>query len=151
MELSQNPFFKQGWGPQNQVWRQGFQELLCVFVSYIITIFLQVIKQQHGSMCLYSNIASLYRKCVQAIKQQWFYWSVIILVFLNTMCVAVEHYAQPDWLSDFLRKYMAFHKKCSFFQMVFRFFCNSSLASTGLPLENMTSQYKRLYTTYCSC
>ncbi len=42
---------------------------------------------------------------VQAIKQQWFYWSVIILVFLNTMCVAVEHYNQPDWLSEFLRKF----------------------------------------------
>ena len=34
-----------------------------------------------------------------------FYWSVIILVFFNTMCVAVEHYNQPEWLSDFLREF----------------------------------------------
>ena len=33
-----------------------------------------------------------------------FYWSVIVLVFFNTMCVAVEHYNQPEWLSEFLRK-----------------------------------------------
>ncbi|KAL5275640.1 cac family protein [Megaselia abdita] len=36
------------------------------------------------------------------VKKQWFYWFVIVLVFLNTVCVAVEHYGQPGWLSDFL-------------------------------------------------
>ena len=36
------------------------------------------------------------------VKQQWFYWAVILLVFFNTCCVAVEHYDQPDWLSEFL-------------------------------------------------
>ena len=40
----------------------------------------------------------------KAIKQQWFYWTVIVLVFFNTFCVAIEHYGQPIWLSDFLRK-----------------------------------------------
>ncbi|CAL8143658.1 unnamed protein product [Orchesella dallaii] len=35
------------------------------------------------------------------VKQQWFYWSVIVLVFLNTACVAAEHYNQPPWLTDF--------------------------------------------------
>ena len=40
----------------------------------------------------------------KAIKQQWFYWTVIVLVFFNTFCVAIEHYGQPLWLSDFLRK-----------------------------------------------
>ncbi len=38
-------------------------------------------------------------------KQQWFYWFVILLVFFNTLCVAVEHYNQPQWLSDFLCEY----------------------------------------------
>ena len=37
-------------------------------------------------------------------KQQWWFWLVIILVFLNTCTVAVEHYNQPDWLTDFLCK-----------------------------------------------
>lgn len=38
----------------------------------------------------------------KAIKSQPFYWCVIVLVFLNTSCVAVEHYGQPQWLTDFL-------------------------------------------------
>ncbi|GBM07834.1 Voltage-dependent calcium channel type A subunit alpha-1 [Araneus ventricosus] len=37
-----------------------------------------------------------------ASKSQTFYWVVIVLVFLNTVCVAVEHYDQPQWLNDFL-------------------------------------------------
>ena len=36
------------------------------------------------------------------VKQQWFYWFVILLVFFNTCCVAVEHYNQPNWLTQFL-------------------------------------------------
>ncbi|XP_058446082.1 voltage-dependent calcium channel type A subunit alpha-1 isoform X9 [Malaya genurostris] len=36
------------------------------------------------------------------VKTQWFYWFVIVLVFFNTVCVAVEHYGQPDWLTKFL-------------------------------------------------
>jgi len=38
----------------------------------------------------------------RAIKSQFFYWCVIVLVFLNTSCVAVEHYGQPSWLTEFL-------------------------------------------------
>ena len=38
------------------------------------------------------------------VKQQMFYWVVIILVFFNTCCVAVEHYNQPEWLTQFLGK-----------------------------------------------
>ena len=41
-------------------------------------------------------------------KQQWWFWLVIILVFLNTCTVAVEHYNQPDWLTEFLCKYLTF-------------------------------------------
>nr|XP_032296241.1 voltage-dependent calcium channel type A subunit alpha-1 isoform X16 [Drosophila virilis] len=36
------------------------------------------------------------------VKTQWFYWFVIVLVFLNTVCVAVEHYGQPTFLTEFL-------------------------------------------------
>ncbi|KAH9286568.1 Voltage-dependent calcium channel type A subunit alpha-1 [Echinococcus granulosus] len=35
-------------------------------------------------------------------KSQLAYWSVIVLVFLNTICVAIEHYGQPAWLTSFL-------------------------------------------------
>ncbi|XP_076348335.1 voltage-dependent calcium channel type A subunit alpha-1-like [Tachypleus tridentatus] len=36
------------------------------------------------------------------VKTQIFYWFVIVLVFLNTVCVAIEHYNQPKWLTNFL-------------------------------------------------
>ncbi|CDW52786.1 voltage dependent calcium channel type A subunit [Trichuris trichiura] len=36
------------------------------------------------------------------IKTQFAYWLVIALVFLNTVCVAIEHHGQPQWLDDFL-------------------------------------------------
>ncbi|XP_031638409.1 voltage-dependent calcium channel type A subunit alpha-1-like isoform X2 [Contarinia nasturtii] len=36
------------------------------------------------------------------VKTQWFYWTVIVLVFLNTAFVASEHYGQPEWLKRFL-------------------------------------------------
>uniref|UniRef100_A0AAQ4PNT3 Voltage-dependent P/Q-type calcium channel subunit alpha-1A n=1 Tax=Gasterosteus aculeatus aculeatus TaxID=481459 RepID=A0AAQ4PNT3_GASAC len=36
------------------------------------------------------------------VKSQPFYWTVLCLVGLNTLCVAVVHYDQPDPLSDFL-------------------------------------------------
>jgi len=37
------------------------------------------------------------------VKSQIFYWSVITLVFLNTACVASEHYGQPEWFTEFLK------------------------------------------------
>ena len=40
------------------------------------------------------------------VKTQAFYWTVLCLVGLNTMCVAAVHYDQPELLSDFLCEYM---------------------------------------------
>ena len=37
-------------------------------------------------------------------KQQWWFWLVLLLVFLNTCTVAIEHYNQPEWLTEFLCK-----------------------------------------------
>ncbi len=36
------------------------------------------------------------------VKTQAFYWTVIVLVFLNTACVAIEHDRQKQFLTDFL-------------------------------------------------
>jgi hypothetical protein len=36
------------------------------------------------------------------VKTQVFYWAVIVLVFLNTACVAIEHDGQKQFLTDFL-------------------------------------------------
>ncbi|XP_033121214.1 voltage-dependent calcium channel type A subunit alpha-1-like [Anneissia japonica] len=41
-------------------------------------------------------------KIRKMVKSQGFYWLVIVLVFLNTVCVAIEHYPQPQWLEQFL-------------------------------------------------
>ena len=43
----------------------------------------------------------------------WF-WFVIVLVFLNTCTVAVEHYNQPLWLTEFLCKTLL-----TFFDFIF--------------------------------
>jgi hypothetical protein len=37
------------------------------------------------------------------VKSQIFYWLVITLVFLNTVCVASEHHGQPQYFTDFLK------------------------------------------------
>merc|ERR1719189_2771135 len=55
-------------------------------------------------------------------KQQWWFWLVILLVFLNTCTVAIEHYAQPQWLTEFLF-YAEFSFLAAFvFEMVIRLF-----------------------------
>ncbi|VVC29317.1 Voltage-dependent calcium channel, alpha-1 subunit,Voltage-dependent L-type calcium channel, IQ- [Cinara cedri] len=36
------------------------------------------------------------------VKAQWFYWFVIVLVFLNTVFVAIEHHNQPKYITDFV-------------------------------------------------
>ncbi|CAL4062820.1 unnamed protein product, partial [Meganyctiphanes norvegica] len=41
------------------------------------------------------------RACRKAVKSQAFYWLIIVLVFLNTVVLASEHYRQPDWLTTF--------------------------------------------------
>lgn len=38
------------------------------------------------------------------VKAQSFYWIVLCLVGLNTMCVAIVHYDQPEWLTRALCK-----------------------------------------------
>ncbi|XP_046597260.1 muscle calcium channel subunit alpha-1 isoform X2 [Neodiprion lecontei] len=41
------------------------------------------------------------RACRKAVKSQVFYWLIIVLVFLNTVVLATEHYRQPQWLDNF--------------------------------------------------
>ena len=64
----------------------------------------------------------------------WF-WFVIVLVFLNTCTVAVEHYNQPKWLTEFLCKCIIIRvliSNCSssmpslfIFWLIFQFMWNS--------------------------
>ncbi|BHF64352.1 hypothetical protein SprV_0200735500 [Sparganum proliferum] len=41
------------------------------------------------------------RACRRLVKSQAFYWTVIVLVFLNTGVLTSEHYGQPLWLDSF--------------------------------------------------
>ncbi|CAG2163960.1 unnamed protein product [Oppiella nova] len=43
----------------------------------------------------------LRRVCRKICKSQALYWTVIILVFLNTLTLASEHYQQKEWLDEF--------------------------------------------------
>ncbi|KAG5837855.1 hypothetical protein ANANG_G00217460 [Anguilla anguilla] len=40
------------------------------------------------------------RNCRVAVKSVTFYWLVLLLVFLNTVTSASEHYNQPEWLTE---------------------------------------------------
>ena len=57
-------------------------------------------------------------------KQQWWFWLVIILVFLNTCTVAVEHHNQPEWLTDCLCTVLCHHKDIYFNEFLFQFMQN---------------------------
>ncbi|XP_053377535.1 muscle calcium channel subunit alpha-1-like isoform X3 [Mercenaria mercenaria] len=41
------------------------------------------------------------RACRKFVKSTPFYWTVIVMVFLNTCVLTSEHYRQPDWLDEF--------------------------------------------------
>lgn len=43
----------------------------------------------------------LRRRIHKAVKSQFFYWLVIVLVFLNTLVLASEFHRQPPWMDDF--------------------------------------------------
>ena len=44
------------------------------------------------------------RELRKAVKTQAFYWIVIVVVFLNSLTLALEHYGQPPFLTNFLGK-----------------------------------------------
>ncbi|XP_059224077.1 voltage-dependent calcium channel type A subunit alpha-1 isoform X10 [Stomoxys calcitrans] len=65
--------------------------------------YLKTRSKPQGSCVGFWRIEKSFRYWIRkTVKKQWFYWFVIVLVFLNTVCVAVEHYGQPPYLSDFL-------------------------------------------------
>ncbi|MCJ8735276.1 hypothetical protein PDJAM_G00245170 [Pangasius djambal] len=49
---------------------------------------------------LYHLNLVLRKNCRVAVKSTNFYWLVLLLVFLNTVASASEHYGQPQWLTD---------------------------------------------------
>ncbi len=59
------------------------------------------------------------------VKTQAFYWTVIVLVFLNTACVAIEHDGQKQFLTDFLCMFYLLNK---FLIILFEFFFFKDIA-----------------------
>ena len=53
------------------------------------------------------------RELRKAVKTQAFYWIVILVVFLNSLTLALEHYDQPEFLTDFLGKMLRFPARIS--------------------------------------
>ena len=51
-----------------------------------------------------ANIRRTRIKIRKLCKTQVWFWTIVLLVFLNTCTVAVEHYGQPEWLTNFLGK-----------------------------------------------
>ena len=68
------------------------------------------------------------RKCRAAVKSVMFYWLVIILVFLNTLTIASEHYNQPDWLTEV--QGICFALVCSIWLLNMYSVCDNVLSST---------------------
>jgi len=63
-------------------------------------------KSQSQKSQLFKKYRKRFKFCIRRmIKSQGFYWAVILLVFLNALCAAVEHYNMPPWLTEFLCKY----------------------------------------------
>lgn len=53
----------------------------------------------------FHNLESQVRiKIRKAVKSQWFYWTILLCVFLNTVSLATEHHQQPEWLGEFQGK-----------------------------------------------
>lgn len=87
--------------PKRDCGKLSLFEILCQGFSFGRAIGLLF----YTTMRLHLHLTLLCRfKIRHTVKQQWFYWFVIVLVFFNTVCVAVEHYNQPPWLTEFLCK-----------------------------------------------
>uniref|UniRef100_A0A3Q2W312 Calcium voltage-gated channel subunit alpha1 E n=1 Tax=Haplochromis burtoni TaxID=8153 RepID=A0A3Q2W312_HAPBU len=58
---------------------------------------------KRGPMAYFRRKERLLRISIRRmVKTQTFYWTVLGLVALNTLCVAIVHHNQPLWLSNFL-------------------------------------------------
>uniref|UniRef100_A0A671W2S2 Voltage-dependent L-type calcium channel subunit alpha n=1 Tax=Sparus aurata TaxID=8175 RepID=A0A671W2S2_SPAAU len=53
---------------------------------------------QYDQLCQLNH--TMRKNCRVAVKTTNFYWLVLLLVFLNTVASASEHYGQPKWLTE---------------------------------------------------
>lgn len=87
--------------PQLLVWL-----LYCLFVCFVPTAppgspFARAsVKSKNESSSYFRRKEKRIRFTIRRlVKSQSFYWTVLCLVGLNTLCVAIVHYDQPEWLT----------------------------------------------------
>lgn len=80
------------------------QSMLCLTPLDILTLLLDLLT----AICFVSFSRRLRkwnrrcrRMCRKLVKSQAFYWTVIVMVFLNTLVLTSEHHKQPQWLDSF--------------------------------------------------
>lgn len=82
------------------------EEVFFYFVGFSRTSYFKSKVKKQGTCLQFWRAEKRFRFWVRnSVKSQQFYWFVIVLVFFNTICVAVEHHGQSKWLTDFLCKY----------------------------------------------
>uniref|UniRef100_A0A671VZ16 Voltage-dependent L-type calcium channel subunit alpha n=1 Tax=Sparus aurata TaxID=8175 RepID=A0A671VZ16_SPAAU len=76
-------------------------------VKFTVTsqsFFLSFFLSSSSSLCFSDQLCQLNhtmrKNCRVAVKTTNFYWLVLLLVFLNTVASASEHYGQPKWLTE---------------------------------------------------
>uniref|UniRef100_A0A3B4AT29 Voltage-dependent L-type calcium channel subunit alpha n=1 Tax=Periophthalmus magnuspinnatus TaxID=409849 RepID=A0A3B4AT29_9GOBI len=70
-----------------------------IFISFFflfLSFFLSFLKRHW--LCQLNH--TMRKNCRVAVKTTNFYWLVLLLVFLNTVASASEHYGQPKWLTE---------------------------------------------------
>uniref|UniRef100_A0A669CTU9 Voltage-dependent L-type calcium channel subunit alpha n=1 Tax=Oreochromis niloticus TaxID=8128 RepID=A0A669CTU9_ORENI len=77
----------------NKRWRRYEAAACC---CYYFLFYLIISNSQY--LCQLNH--TLRKNCRVAVKTTNFYWLVLLLVFLNTVASASEHYGQPKWLTE---------------------------------------------------
>uniref|UniRef100_A0A8C5FW15 Voltage-dependent L-type calcium channel subunit alpha n=1 Tax=Gadus morhua TaxID=8049 RepID=A0A8C5FW15_GADMO len=86
---------KFGWYKQSEDGGMSAIFLLLLFPLFITPCFVPLPSDQ---LCQLNH--TMRKNCRVAVKTNNFYWLVLLLVFLNTVASASEHYGQPTWLTE---------------------------------------------------
>uniref|UniRef100_A0A8C7YVF7 Calcium channel, voltage-dependent, R type, alpha 1E subunit a n=1 Tax=Oryzias sinensis TaxID=183150 RepID=A0A8C7YVF7_9TELE len=81
----------------------GRPKLLSAFLQGMPTARISIRSGKRGPAAYFRRKERLLRISIRrVVKTHTFYWTVLGLVALNTLCVAIVHHNQPLWLSNFL-------------------------------------------------
>uniref|UniRef100_A0A3Q3NP68 Voltage-dependent L-type calcium channel subunit alpha n=1 Tax=Mastacembelus armatus TaxID=205130 RepID=A0A3Q3NP68_9TELE len=79
-------------GNKPHVWHSRSHRSLIVYSEYYVNSLFS------DQLCQLNH--TFRKNCRVAVKTTNFYWLVLLLVFLNTVASASEHYGQPKWLTE---------------------------------------------------